>query len=83
MGPLTTSSAFSSSLSRLVMNSLHGIFSIPAIVFGVWLVLLWRPGSDSFAFKSRRIAQLTIIFWVPSYVVGVLDFILLHTTFFG
>lgn len=83
MGPLTSSSAFSSSPSRLVMNILHGIFSIPALVFGVWLVLLWRPGSASVASKSKRIAQLTMIFWVPSYVVGVLDFMILHTTFFG
>ena len=83
MGPLTSSSAFSSSPSRLVMNSLHAIFSIPAIFFGVWLVTLWRPGSALFAAKSKRIAQLTMIFWIPSYVIGVLDFIILHTTFFG
>jgi len=83
MGPLSSSSSFSSSPSRLVMNSLHAIFSIPALVFGVWLVALWRPGSISFAAKSKRIAQLTTVFWVPSYVVGVLDFMALHTTFFG
>jgi hypothetical protein len=83
MGPLTISSAFFSSPSRLVMNSLHGIFSIPALVFGVWLVVHWHPGSASFAAKSKRIAQLTIIFWIPSYVVGVLDFMMLHTAFFG
>jgi hypothetical protein len=83
MGPLTSSSDFSSSPSRLIMNSLHGIFSIPAMVFGLWLVALWRPESTSFATKSQRIAQLTTIFWIPSYVVGVLDFIILHTTFFG
>jgi uncharacterized membrane protein YozB (DUF420 family) len=83
MGPLTSSSAFSSSPSRLVMNSLHAIFSIPAIVFGVWLVALWRPGLATYAAKSNRIAQLTMIFWVPSYVVGVLDFMILHTTLSG
>jgi hypothetical protein len=66
---------------RLVMNGLHAIFSIPALVFGVWLVVLWRPGSIIFAAKSRRIAQLVPFFWIPSYVVGVLDFLLLHTTF--
>jgi hypothetical protein len=78
-----SSQVLSSSTLRLVMNSLHGIFSIPAIVFGVWLVALWRPESTSFAAKSKRIAQLIIVFWVPSYVVGVLDFVILHTTFFG
>lgn len=85
MGPLSSSSLqlFSSSPSRLVMNSLHGIFSIPALVFGIWLVALWRPGSILFAAKSKRIAQLTIVFWVSSYVVGILDFVVLHTTFFG
>jgi uncharacterized membrane protein YozB (DUF420 family) len=85
MDPLSSSSLqiFSSSPLRLVMNCLHAVFSIPALVFGVWLVALWRPESTSFAAKSKRIAQLTTVFWGLSYVVGVLDFVVLHTTFFG
>jgi uncharacterized membrane protein YozB (DUF420 family) len=84
MNPFSTSTeVFLSTPLRIVMNSLHAVFSIPALVFGAWLVVLWRPGSTSFAGKSRKIAQLTTVFWVPSYVVGVLDFMLLHTTFFG
>jgi uncharacterized membrane protein YozB (DUF420 family) len=84
MNPFSSSTEiFSSTPSRLVMNSLHALFSIPALIFGTWLVALWRPATTSFAAKSRRIAQLTTIFWVPSYVVGVLDFMVLHTTFFG
>jgi hypothetical protein len=84
MDPFSSSTAvFSNTPLRLVMNGLHGIFSVPALVFGVWLVLLWRPGSTTFAPKSRRLAQVLPVFWVVSYVVGVLDFILLHTTFFG
>jgi hypothetical protein len=84
MNPFSGSTeVFSSSPLRLVMNSLHGIFSIPALVFGVWLVLLWRPGSTSFVAKSRRLAQLIPVFWVVSYVVGVLDFLVLHTTLLG
>jgi hypothetical protein len=84
MNPFSSSTeVFSSSPTRIIMNALHAIFSIPALIFGAWLVVLWRPGSTSFVGKSRRIAQLTTIFWVPSYVVGVLDFMLLHTTFFG
>jgi hypothetical protein len=84
MDPFSTpTEAFSNTPLRLVMNGLHGIFSVPALIFGTWLVALWRPESTSFAGKSKRLAQLTMIFWVPSYVVGVLDFMLLHTTFFG
>ena len=84
MNPFSGSTEiFSSTPLRLVMNGLHAIFSIPALIFGTWLVVLWRPESTSFAAKSRRIAQLTTVFWVPSYVVGVLDFMVLHTTFFG
>lgn len=84
MDPFSGSSEiFSSTPLRLVMNALHGIFSVPALIFGLWLVVLWRPASTSFPAKSRRIAQLTTIFWVPSYVVGVLDFLALHTTLFG
>ncbi len=84
MNPFSTSTeVFSSTPLRLVMNALHGIFSVPALVFGVWLVLLWRPGSTSFAAKSRRIAQVIPFFWIVSYLVGVLDFMVLHTTIFG
>lgn len=84
MNPFSSSTQiFSNSPLRLVMNSLHGIFSVPALVFGLWLVLLWRPGSTTFVAKSRRLAQLIPFFWIMSYVVGVLDFIVLHTTFFG
>jgi hypothetical protein len=84
MDPLSSNpSILSSSPLRLVINSLHGVFSIPALVFGLWLVALWRPESISFAAKSKRIAQLIPFFWVASYVVGVLDFFVLHTTFFG
>jgi uncharacterized membrane protein YozB (DUF420 family) len=84
MNPFSSSTqTFSSTPSRIVMNSLHAIFSIPALIFGAWLVALWRPGSTTFADKSKRMAQLTAVFWIPSYVVGVLDFMMLHTTFFG
>lgn len=84
MDPFSSSSeTFSSTPLRLVMNGLHGIFSIPALAFSAWLVALWRPQSTTFAIKSKRIALLTIAFWIPSYVVGVLDFIVLHTSFFG
>jgi len=84
MDPFSSSTEiFSNTPLRLVMNALHGIFSVPALVFGVWLVLLWRPGSTTFAAKSRRLAQLIPFFWIVSYVVGVLDFMVLHTTFFG
>jgi hypothetical protein len=85
MSPMSSSSLqmyFSSPL-RLVVTSLHAIFSIPALIFGVWLVVLWRPGSISFAVKSKRIAQITAVSWVLSYVAGVLSFVVLYTTFFG
>lgn len=78
-----SSETFASTPLRLVMNSLHAIFSVPALVFSAWLVALWRPKSTTFAVKSRKIALLTIAFWMPSYVVGVLDFMVLHTTIFG
>jgi len=84
MNPLSGSTQiFSNTTLRLIMNILHGIFSILALIFGLWLVSLWRPESTSFAAKSKRIALLTTIFWIASYVVGVLGFMVLHTTFFG
>jgi hypothetical protein len=85
MSPMDTSSisSYFNSPLRWVMNSLHGIFSIPALIFAAWLVALWRPNSSLYPAKSKRIAQLTTVFWVASYLVGVFDFILLHTTILG
>jgi len=68
---------------NLAAFSLHAIFSIPALIFGAWLVALWRPGSKSFAAKSKRIAQITTVSWVLSYVAGVFSFVVYHTTLFG
>ena len=73
---------FSSPLKMAEFIS-HAILSIPAIFFGVWLVALWRPNSASFPAKSRRIAQITAILWVLSYVAGVLGFVADYTTIFG
>ncbi len=61
----------------------HAILSIPAIFFGVWFVALWRPKSTSFAAKSKKIAQVTAILWVLSYVAGVLGFLADYTSLFG
>jgi hypothetical protein len=60
----------------------HAFLSIPAIIFGVWLVALWRPNSTGFPAKSRRIAQLAAVLWVISYVAGVLGYVADYTTLF-
>jgi uncharacterized membrane protein YozB (DUF420 family) len=65
---------FSSPLNSAQFIS-HAFLSIPAIIFGVWLVALWRPHSTSFASKSEKIAQITVILWVLSYAAGVLGFV--------
>jgi uncharacterized membrane protein YozB (DUF420 family) len=61
----------------------HSVLSVPAIVFGVWLVALWRPNSTTFTAKSRRIAKWTAILWVLSYVAGVLGYVADYTPLFG
>ena len=84
MNPFSSSTeVFANTPLRLIMNALHGVFSIPALIFGTWLVAIWRPCAPTFPARSKRIAQLTIICWIPSYIVGVLDFMVLHSTFFG
>lgn len=61
----------------------HAVFSLPALAFGVWFVALWRPSSAAFPVKSRRVVWLLAVFWVLSYVVGVLDYLLLRIDLFG
>ncbi len=76
-------SDYFSSTANVVAVVVHSVVSVPAIAFGVWLVALWRPNSATYAAKSRRAAQLTAVFWVLSYAVGVLDFVLLRMTLTG
>ncbi len=73
MNPSSTFGAF----------SLHSILGIGALVFGTWLVALWRPRSTDFAAKSKKIWQATTGLWVSTYVVGVLLFFALGATFFA
>ena len=61
----------------------HSVLSIPAIAFGVWSVVIWRPNSTTFPAKSRRIVQLTVILWILSYVAGVLGYVADYTPLFG
>jgi uncharacterized membrane protein YozB (DUF420 family) len=84
MSPLRSSSMqiyFSTPLNLAQFIS-HAVLSIPAIIFGVWLVALWRPHSITFPTKSKMIARVTAILWVLSYTAGVLGFVAGHT-FFG
>jgi uncharacterized membrane protein YozB (DUF420 family) len=60
----------------------HAVFSFPALVFGVWLILLWRPFSATYPAKSRKIAWLLTVFWVLSYIVGILDYLIIRNHFF-
>ena len=68
-----------SPFSTMVVFGLHGFFGIVTLIFGVWLVALWRPRSTDFAVKSKRIWQITAILWVLAYVVGVLLYVALTT----
>jgi len=70
-------------LLHLVVVAPHMILAIATLVFGVWLVALWRPHSTTFAAKSKRQAQLTTILWVVTFLVGVLVFVVLHTSLFA
>jgi len=59
----------------------HEFLGISTLVIGVWVVSLWRLGSNKFEVKSKRIWRLTVILWVLAYVVGLLLFVTLNTNF--
>jgi uncharacterized membrane protein YozB (DUF420 family) len=61
----------------------HAILSFPALILGVWFIVLWSPNSTSFVAKTRRIAPITTVLWVLSYIAGVLGYIALYTNYFG
>jgi uncharacterized membrane protein YozB (DUF420 family) len=59
----------------------HEFLGISTLVLGVLTVNFWRLGSTQFEVKSKRIWRLTWIFWVLTYVVGLLLFVVLNTNF--
>lgn len=69
-----------SPFSTMVVFGLHGFFGIVTLIFGIWLVALWRPRSTDFAAKSKRIWQITAILWVLAFAVGLLLYVALTTT---
>ncbi len=86
LGPSMSSSSlqiYFNSPWHLRVFSLHGILSTLAIVFGSWLVALWRPQSLAFVTKSKKIAKITLILWITAYFAGILAFLVFHTPLFG
>lgn len=70
-------------LTNPLVFGVHGFFGVLALASGIWLLALWRPRSTEFASRSRRVWQLTMISWVLAFLLGVLLFVVLHTTFLG
>lgn len=70
-----------SSSSTLVLVSLHMLFGIASLIFATWLVVIWRPRSTDFAIKTEKIWRLTAMYWILAYVVGLLLYVALTTTF--
>jgi uncharacterized membrane protein YozB (DUF420 family) len=69
-----------SPFSTMAVFGLHAFFGIATLIFGTWLVALWRPRSTDFAAKSKRIWQITAILWVLAFAVGLLLYVALTTT---
>ena len=82
---LTPSSAMEPITSvSLNMNvfAVHASFGVASIASGFVLVALWRPNSATFAAKSKRIAQVTGLLWVITFVIGIMLGITVHSGFF-
>ncbi|MDR2203398.1 MAG: hypothetical protein LBE76_03690 [Nitrososphaerota archaeon] len=72
-----------SSFDKIAEFVVHGVFSIPALVFGCWFIALWRLNSVTFPNRSKLIVKLLVIMWALSYIVGVLGYIIDYTTLLG
>ncbi len=66
---------------HLVSWLAHEFLGISTLVLGLWTVSFWRLGITQYDAKSKRIWRLTWIFWVLAYVVGLLLFVVLNTSF--
>jgi uncharacterized membrane protein YozB (DUF420 family) len=84
MSPMDDSSmaVYFGSPSDLAIFLGHAVFSFPALAFGVWFILIWRPYSPTFPTRSRRTANLMTVFWVLSYIVGIIDYLVIRNHLF-
>ena len=57
----------------------HEFLGVSTLIFGIWTVNLWWLGSSEFKVRSNKTWRLTAIFWVVTYLVGLLLFITLNT----
>ena len=67
--------------STLVVFGLHSLIGILTLISGVWLVALWRPNSSEFVVKTKKIWKLTISLWAIAFIVGILLYVALTTTY--
>ena len=67
--------------STMVVFGMHSLLGGAALASGVWLVALWRPKSTDFAVKSKRIWRLTVSLWFLAFLVGLLLYAALTTTY--
>lgn len=67
---------------NMSMFAVHAVFGGASLAAGFILVALWRPKSTTFAVKSKRIAQVTGLLWVITFVIGLVLGLTLHSGFF-
>ena len=67
--------------STLVVFSLHSLVGILTLISGVWMVTLWRPSSSDFLAKSKKIWRLTVYLWTIAFLVGIVLYVALTTTY--
>ena len=72
---------YMSPTSTLGVFSLHSLFGILTLISGVWMVALWRPSSSDFAARSKKIWRLTISLWTITFLVGIVLYAALTTTY--
>ena len=67
---------------NMSMFAVHAVFGVASVASGLFLVALWRPKSTTFPAKSKRIAQVTALLWIITFVIGIVLGLTLHTGFF-
>jgi uncharacterized membrane protein YozB (DUF420 family) len=80
--PLSAMEPITSVPLNLDMFGVHAFFGAASVGAGLVLVALWRPKSTAFPAKSRKIAWVTGILWVLTFVIGIVMGLTLHSGFF-
>ena len=71
--------AFFGNYLTMSVFAIHILLGVSSGLLAIWIVGSWRLRSAIFCTKNKKKMRYTASLWIPSYIIGLLLYALLHT----